>query len=158
MNRERQERMLAIAVAAVCAVAVLALMGRLPHRVGFLQSAEALPGQSARPSQPYVLPASQIDLRVILWPRGPAGPSRSWRITCPGEACAHARAHTHDLLTEPVGNCGAGDDGMGEALITGRIGGRFVDDWLDHRDGCNVRRWHRLRTVLRAPIGPAQPR
>jgi hypothetical protein len=47
---------------------------------------------------------------------------------------------------------------MGEALIVGRVGGHLVEDWLDHRDGCNVRRWHQLRQVLRPPLTPTPPR
>lgn len=153
---------IAIAIVAVaCAVALLAVIGRLPHRVGFLQSADAVSAasaQSAASAPPHALRRAPVDLRVTLWPHGPAGASRSWRITCPGAGCRAARARIHDLATEPNGACPPGDDGMGEALIIGRVGGRLVEDWLDHRDGCNVHRWHRLRQVLRPPVAPAPPR
>ena len=144
--------MLAIAVAVVCALALSAMAGQLPHRAGLTEAAAALPAATAIPASPAPAPLADVDLRITLWPKGPGSASRSWRITCPGAGCAAARAHSRDLITEPTGTCGPGNNGAGEALIIGRMGRQLVDDWLDHRDGCNVARWHRLQRVLRPPV------
>ena len=144
--------MLALAVVVVCAIAVSAMAGQLPHRAGLIGSAAAVPATTTTPASPQPLSLAAVDLHITLWPHGPASASRSWRITCPGTGCAAARARSHDLISEPTGTCGPGTNGAGEALIIGRMGGRMVDAWLDHRDGCNVARWHRLQRVLRPPV------
>ena len=144
--------MLAVAVAVVCAIAVSAMAGQLPHRAGLIEAAAAVPAATATPATAQPPPLAAVDLRITLWPRGPAAASRSWHITCPGTGCAAAQAHSRYLVTEPTGTCGPGNNGAGEALIIGRVGRHLVDDWLDHRDGCNVARWHQLRRVLRPPV------
>jgi hypothetical protein len=153
--RDREEKMLALAVVVVCAIAVSAMAGQLPHRAGLIGAAAAVPATTttpASPTSPRPLPLAAVDLHITLWPHGPASASRSWRITCPGTGCAAARARSHDLITEPTGTCGPGNNGAGEALIIGRMGRHLVDDWLDHRDSCNVARWHTLQRVLRPPV------
>jgi hypothetical protein len=151
-QRDREQKVLAIAVAVVCAIALSAMAGQLPHRAGLIEAAAAVPAATATPATDQPAPLAAVDLRITLWPNGPAAASRSWRITCPGAGCAAARARSHDLITEPTGTCGPGSNGVGEALIIGRMGRHLVDDWLDHRDGCNVARWHRLQRVLRPPV------
>ena len=152
MRRDQEERLVALAVAGACLLAIVAILGPISYPATIAGAADAPMAAGDTPHTTVHRPLGQVDLRITLWPRGPASASRTWRVTCPGTGCAAARAHARDLITEPAGDCSQVDGGPGEALIIGRVGRHLVDDWFDQRDGCSTQRWRRLRAVLRPPV------
>jgi hypothetical protein len=96
-------------------------------------------------------PPLTVDLAVTVWPHGTGRPSASWVLSCPPmtAACRVALARQGDLRAERRAPCAATPTrGNAEALVNGRVSGRYVLAWLDQRDACGAARWRALRPLL----------
>ena len=143
---------------AICAIAVVIYASNVPRDPVSLLIAPSASGQptAARPATPAEPPAPQVDLSVVVWPRGAGHGRRAWSITCPPmrSACRTAIQRSGVLATEGHGPCAPMRARTPEAFISGYVNGRYVTAWLDQRDGCGLSRWRKLQGLLRRPAAP----
>jgi|GEM_PF-5456438 len=151
---------------AICAIAVLMYASHVPRdRVTLLGTPEAA-GQpavaahaprgaaAARPATPADEAATQVDLSVVVWPRGPGRGRVAWSVTCPPmtSACRTAARRWATLASEGGGPCRPMRSRLPEAMVTGYVNGRHVAAWVDQRDGCGFMRWTSLAALLKRPV------
>jgi hypothetical protein len=89
------------------------------------------------------------DLTVIVWPRGPDGPSQRHRVVCPG---AHACRTLNRAQLRPVPPdvaCTEIYGGPATARVRGTLNGKQVDARLNRTNGCEIARWNRNAALLR---------
>lgn len=143
---------------AICAIAVVIYASNVPRDPMALLTPPAASGQpsAARPATPTQPPAPQVDLSVVVWPRGAGHGRRSWSITCPPmtPACRTAIRRAGVLAQEGHGPCAPTRARAPEAFISGYVNGRYVTAWLDQRDGCGLARWRQLLGLLRHRQAP----
>jgi hypothetical protein len=96
-----------------------------------------------------------VDLTVVVWPKGPDGPSERRRIVCqqPGRGspmCRGLAGLKADQLA-PVPRdvaCTQIYGGPATARVRGRLPGGRVDARFARSDGCQIERWDRNRVLL----------
>ena len=149
---------MAIGGGAVCAMAVIGVLGRLVDNPGLgttLALAHASQPVAARPT---TAPDPSVHLRITLWPRGAGHGARTWQVTCPppSRACRVAGRQFALLQAgEAQAPCRATAGGVREASLVGVVRGRPVAAWLDQRDPCDAAAWSQLRGLLSPPAAEA---
>ena len=153
---------------AICAIAVLVYASHVPRDGITLLGTPEATGQSApagpaspgvvaaRPATPADGAGTQVDLSVVVWPRGPGRGRVAWSVTCPPmtSACRTAARRWATLASEGGGPCRPMRSRLPEAMITGYVNGRYVAAWVDQRDGCGLVRWTSLAALLKRPARP----
>ena len=100
----------------------------------------------------------RTEVRITVWPSGKAGPSRETTLRCdppggthpdPEAACAALAANEEALApVPPDAICTQIYGGRQEARVTGVVRGRRVDAAFSRRNGCEIARWDRLKTLF----------
>lgn len=143
---------------AICAIAVVVYASSLPRDPVSLLMSPAASGYpaAARPATPTQPAAPQVDLSVVVWPRGPGHARHAWALKCPPmtAACRAAMRRSRALAQDDHGPCRRMRPRMPEAFISGYVNGRYVATWIDQRDGCGAARWKALEGLLEQPPVP----
>ena len=147
--------------AGICALAVVIYASNAPRDPMPLLLSPAAAGQPTadRPATPAAPPAPEVDLSVVVWPRGPGKGRTAWTLRCPPmtAACRSAIRRAQALARDDHGPCRRMRPRAPEAIIAGYVNGRYVTTWLDQRDGCGLAHWKELQDLLRRPEAPRGP-
>ena len=98
-----------------------------------------------------LLAALTAALTVTVWPQGPAGPSSTHVVRCPGAAAACVRLARLKDPFAPVPRdavCTAIYGGPQVALVRGTFGGLHIWARFRRSNGCEIARWERLAFLL----------
>ena len=102
--------------------------------------------------------AGRTELRITVWPSGEGGEARRWTLRCsppggslpnPAAACRAVRTHRAALAGVAPGTiCTQIFGGPQVAAVRGLLDGRPVRATYSRKNGCEIARWDRLRTLF----------
>lgn len=160
MPPDRRERLVAVGGGAICALAVIGVLGRVGDHQSLGTTLALARASQPVAARPPTTPAPSVRLRITLWPRGPGHRARTWQVACPPQsgACRVAVGRLALLQAgEAHAPCAATAGGMREASLVGVVRGHPVAAWLDQRDPCDAAAWATLQGLLNPSSARATP-